>query len=183
MALLSGTAAQLALDLLRSGRAFRDDGVKTLQKAYKATNRGEAMSESAVSEFKKLVKALEAEAIQRRIQHSRIPYSAERAEQLKLMRGTPWSDVRMTERYIPKSVNYWIDFLPGQVGYDLRSTKPGISGYDLRAAEEFKKSARKADSTAEMSGGKHRTVRRAEAVEDRTNAAIIEALVNLFGGR
>jgi len=169
MALLSGTASKFALDLLRSGKAFEPNGVKLFKSGYRATQ-GTSAPEEVVSEFQRLVKSLEGEAVQRRIKHSRIPYSEEKAAKLGLMRGAPWSDIRMTERYIPKSVNYWIDFLPGQ------------ANYDLRAADEFRRAAERADSTAVLSGGKHRTVRRDEAVENRTNAAIIEALVNLFGG-
>lgn len=72
MALLSGTAAQLALDFLRSGRILKEGGLETLQKAYKATNRGEAMPEEAVSEFRKILNALKAADAADRIRITRL---------------------------------------------------------------------------------------------------------------
>lgn len=70
-ALLSGTAAKLALDFLRSGRLVDEAGLKTLQKAYKATNRGEAMPEEAVSEFRKILNALKTRDVAEQIHKSR----------------------------------------------------------------------------------------------------------------
>jgi hypothetical protein len=62
MAILSGTSAKVALDLLRSGRAFEKDGVKMFERALKATQRGQ-VPEGAVSEFRKLVDILKAQTI------------------------------------------------------------------------------------------------------------------------
>lgn len=80
MALLSGTAAQLALDFLRSGRILKEGGLETLKKAYKATNRGEDMPEEAVSEFKKILNALKTRD------------AAEQIFRERTMRGIPLED-------------------------------------------------------------------------------------------
>jgi hypothetical protein len=178
MALLSGTAAKVALDLLRSGRAFEADGVKMFERALKATQRGQ-VPEGAVSEFRKLIDGLEAEAIHRRLTYWKqggildSPVDAS---------GIPaWSDIRMESRYIPKSVNYWTDF---------------AGGYDQKSVEWFRRQAaladKKAGETSIEGPPSPRTLKvdspayikqrlRRSAVEDRTSAAIVEALIRLFG--
>jgi hypothetical protein len=158
MALLSGTAAEIALDLLRSGRAFQKDGAKTFERALKATQRGQ-VPEGAVSEFRKLIDGLEAEAIQRRLGF------AGRVTTRKL---PPWSAMRMESSYIPRSVDYWTNF---------------ASGYDQRAVQNFRRQAAEADQTARNYPelvGRRRALQR-DASETRTTATIIEALVRLFG--
>ena len=58
MSLLSpGSARQVAIDLLRSGHAFKDNGVSLFKRAYRATQRADAPDE-AVSEFRNLINLL-----------------------------------------------------------------------------------------------------------------------------
>ena len=172
MALLSGTAAQVALDLLRSGRAFEADGVKMFERALKATQRGQ-VPEGAVSEFRKLVNGLEAEAINRRLQISRYPMG-----KVDVTEPSTWSKLRMERNYIPRSVDYWTNF---------------ASRYDNASADFFRRQADLADTKAAQhsvesvwgfepkgAAGVKRRLRQS-AVDDRTNATIIEALVRLFG--
>jgi len=183
MALLSGTAAQVALDLLRSGRAFEKDGVKMFERALKATQRGQ-VPEGAVSEFRKLIDGLQAEAIQRRIVDSRA-----RKPQRNFSKDSavlaPWSTMRMESSYIPKSVNYWTNFI----------VRNPASRFDQDAVNWFKMESEVADKraaetlleglaprSAEYSEPAYMRRRsRQSAVEDRTNATIVEALMRLFG--
>ena len=70
MALISGTGAKVAIDLLRSGRAFRPGGIELFESALKAVQRGE-VPEGAVPEFRKLVNSLKAQTISNRIENTR----------------------------------------------------------------------------------------------------------------
>ena len=168
MALLSGTSAKIAMDLLRSGRAFEKDGVKMFERALKATQRGQ-VPEGAVSEFRKLIDGLEAEAIERRL--------STRSQRRRLGQKSdasgppPWSGLRMERDYIPKSVDYWTNY---------------PYGYDQRAVEDFRRRAVLTDKevlehSIDGPAGDIRSIRRRSAIHDRNAATIIEALIRLFG--
>jgi hypothetical protein len=67
----SSTIRKLALDVLRSGKAFEPDGVKHFQKLYK-TFEGKSAPDEVVSEFRRLVDALNAPSISNRIYNRRV---------------------------------------------------------------------------------------------------------------
>ena len=158
MALLSGTAAKVAIDLLRSGRAFEEGGIQMFERALKATQRGQ-VPEGAVSEFRKVVDALKASRAAETI-------AAKRLETF----GPGLKPSLDVEDYIFDSP-------------DRLRTNANV--WDIRANRYKQESLAEPPvwraSDMSMTPNEAMQTFRFRASRDRSKAAIIDALINLFG--
>lgn len=161
---LYGSTAKMALQFLKSGRAFKEGGAETFEKLLRSLDRKLDPTE-AVSEFRKLINAIETEAVQTGISN-RIAYGSGRR--------TPWSEAKVPE-LSSKVDEYFEPVARGQyraLNYDT----PNLSTYHIEKAKSY-------DTMAGTTKGKQRAWLRRLAALHRSNAAIYDALYKLFGGQ
>jgi hypothetical protein len=162
---VGSTIRKLALDVLRSGKAFEPDGVKHFKKLYK-TFEGASAPDEVVSEFRRVVDALYAPSIANHIYNTRVARNFEISNPL---------DAALKPGPIPGP-------------YTINARKRQESKFN-QMAEEVKQEAFEAGFPAYGPGRRasgnnllsEMQLRRYDATRERSEAQLYEALRRLFG--
>ena len=177
---VGSTIRKLALDVLRSGKAFEPDGVKHFKKLYK-TFEGKSAPDEVVSEFRRIVDVLKAREVAGNVAATRMRRAGN--ERLAQEVQGPRADV------FPRALSYFESSGKHGVGFDDLQ-RPWV----LTAARADTQGDVAKEMLRQTPEGKSRTLHdsasilrnrlahsRQQATEARTHLALMDSLKKLFG--